>query len=184
MSQMIIDYTPIALLPSQQTGTSAPFVAPPFEMAFRRCEKLLWEGHHLQNGFQRHTWAPGHKVELGIDFFERRLSLCLTLAEVVSAKPLLEREIEGMGRCLDPRYTRCCDADCVEGWLLDGAKINVIKARILLQNLNGLMTMIKTLLEETAESACEARVLLTDESSKASSGPTNLSMDLGLPGYH
>jgi len=176
------DYTPVALLPSQQSGTSAPFVAPPFEMAFRRCEKLFWEGRHLEDEvgkLQFYDWSPEHNVEVGIDFFERRLTLRLTFAEMVNAKPLLERELEGMGRHLDPRYARCCDADCLEGWLLDGAKLNVIKARILLQKLEALMQDIKTLLEETAESACEARALLTRESEKAASGHTTLSWDQG-----
>jgi hypothetical protein len=177
MSQMI-NYTPIALLPSQQTGTSAPFVAPPFEMAFRRCEKLVWEGHHLEgevSRLQHYDWSPERNVEAGIEFFENRLLLSLLFAEMIIAKPLLEREFESMGRHLDPRYAKCSDADCMEGWLLDGAKINVIKARILLQNLEGLMTDIKIRLEATAESACEARTLLTRESEKAANGRTSLS---------
>lgn len=179
MTQMN-DYTPVKLVPSQRTDTSSPFVAPPFEMAFRRTEKLFWQGLWLQykvEELQFSDFGPDHNVELALHFFEHRLALCLMVAEFVDAKKILDREIDTMGRPLDSRYTRCIDADCVDGWIQDGAKLNVIKARILLQQLEGLMQTVKTLLKETADSACDARALLTREAEKALSGSTSLRLD-------
>jgi hypothetical protein len=180
-------YSSISLIPTQQTGGGTPFVSPTFEMAFRKCEQLFWEGDKLYHEVKRlEGQLNAHELTkqwLGpnIEFCEQWLKLRHLHKELIGAQPILEREIAEMSRALDPRYGRCIDVDCEQRWLTDGIKVNVLKSRTFLHHLTKLVANLKNLLDETEQTMSEARLILTQAFDNYSHDASRPAIDLGLP---
>lgn len=160
-----IAFSPIALYPTDGTGKREPYVNPIFEGNFRTVERLLQSALAIEAEAVRLPFLDWDNTE---DFqsmahnFELRLQLELLLQQMPAAKQQLESSLSSLYSIVDAR-SPARGATCVPECLKDGVKLNIIKARGLIDALTKLMQRTTALLESTSQAAAQARTRLTEE---------------------